>query len=466
MSIITVEFDNILEKSEIVMPLISSSKAEAGDDYNGTNMTDKAQTAVFGIQVPLIMINHTVIDFDAVHHFSLKSQGCLPELSMTIEDKFELLTNIDKPTNDNEVRIQILPRFDNAYKKVNLTFYINNIQVSGSLVRLTCSYKLPALMSSQFKTLGEMDTYSIFKKTAADTGLGFATNIAQGNDFRYVYCNNLSYYDLLNDEIQFADATDHIMDWWIDLWDNINLVDIRERYNSVDSDDDIQIWVAGQVNEVTIDNETKPYKTPAVLSNFPGLKQSELFVKSYSISNKPGVQISKGSDKVYGVYEDNKNEYIDYLIQDGDTKSDIFTVYDYLGENYGEYNYMLAKQLRSAFMQKINAETIIVKLQSPLLGIMRGHKVNFIRYVNDDKIENKMKNLEEAGVIDRNVETNIPLNNYELPTNTDNGSFRIDRTASGQYLVIGVDITYSNKSWDYTLTLSKPASSRTNIVNN
>ena len=98
MSIVTLEFDNLLEKSEIVMPLLSSSKNESGDNYSDTGLTDKVQTAVFGIQAPLIMINSTIIDFDAVKYFSLKSKGSLPELIMTVEDRFELVTNIDKPS--------------------------------------------------------------------------------------------------------------------------------------------------------------------------------------------------------------------------------------------------------------------------------------------------------------------------------------------------------------------------------
>ena len=114
MSIITVELDNTLPQSEIIMPLLSPSHAESGDK-NAQNATEKAQTSVFGIQTPLIQINSTIIDFDAVHYFALKSNGPLPELIMTVQDRYELINNIDKPGLDNEVRIQILPKFDNAY---------------------------------------------------------------------------------------------------------------------------------------------------------------------------------------------------------------------------------------------------------------------------------------------------------------------------------------------------------------
>ena len=466
MSIVTLEFDNTLEKSEIIMPLMSSSQNEAGENYNDTNMTDKAQTSVFGIQTPLIMINSIVIDFDAIKYFSIKSVGRLPELVMTVEDRYELINNIDKPSNDNEVRVQILPRFDNAYKKINLTFFISSIQVTGSLLRLTCTYKLSSLISSKFKTFGEIDTYSLFKTVATETQLGFATNITKLSDSRYIYCDNKSYLELMNDEIQYSSANNNIIDYWVDLWDNINLVDIKERYTAIDSDDDMMIWVSGQLHEVTIDTEIEPIKMPAVLTNLPQSNNSELFVKSYSIKNNSGSSISKGTDKVYGIYEDFNKEYLDYLIQDGDIKKDIFSKYEYIGENYGEYNYMLAKQLRDGFVQKINSETITVTLQSPLLGVMRGHKVNFIRYVNNDRMENKLKTLEEAGIIDRNIESNISLSKYEVAEDTGNGIYKVDRTVSGQYLILGVNIIYTNNNWEYILTLAKPASTKASILKN
>lgn len=456
MGIITLEFDNNLSKSEIVMPIASSSQHEAGEDYNDSNLTDVSQTAVFGIQTPLIMINSTIIDFDAIKYFSLKSQGTLPELTLTVEDRFELVTNIDKPTNDNEVRVQIIPRFDNAYKKIDLTFFISSIQVNGKLLRLTCTYKVPALLSSQYKSFGKIDTYSLFKQIATDTQLGFATNVSTLDDKRFAYCDNRSLLDIMSDEITFATANEHIMDYWIDLWDNINLVDIKERYNTVDKDEDIMIWTTGQMSEVTQDTEIVPKQVPAVINNYPGFNNSELFVTSYSIVNNPGLQIVKGTDKVCGIYLDTECSYNDLLIQDGDIKQDIFYKYDYIGENYGSYAYLASKCIRDGYLQKISADTISVTLKSPVLGLMRGHKVNFIRYNNNDLLEDKLTGLEEANLIDRDVESNIPLDRYEME-DSGSGKFRIDKTTSGQYLIYGTSIVYSNNKWEYILTLVKPA---------
>jgi hypothetical protein len=74
---------------------------------------------------------------------------------------------------------------------------------------------------------------------------------------------------------------------------------------------------------------------------------------------------------------------------------------------------------------------------------MRGHKLNYMRYVNDDMVENKLKTLEEAGAISRDVEGNIPLKDYEVEGHQD-GAYRLDKTVSGQYLVIGTEIVYDD----------------------
>jgi hypothetical protein len=127
------------------------------------------------------------------------------------------------------------------------------------------------LVSSQYKSFGEIDTYNLFKTTAIDTGLGFATNISELSDNRFIYCDNKSLLDVMKSEIDYSNANEYILDWWVDLWNNINLVDVKERYNAIDSDDDLMIWVAGQVDEVGQDIENKPNKVVATLTTHPSL---------------------------------------------------------------------------------------------------------------------------------------------------------------------------------------------------
>ena len=143
-------------------------------------------------------------------------------------------------------------------------------------------------------------------------------------------------------------------------------------------------------------------------------------------------------------------------------KKDIFTKYDYIGEIYGEYNYFLSKTIRDGFIQKINTDKIVLTLNSPNLGITRGSKLNFIRYVNDEKIENKMKNLEKNETINRNVKTNIPLEEYEIENDGGNGKYIIDKTVSGQYFVYSTSIKFNNKEWQYDVTLIRDMKDKLN----
>lgn len=457
---IILEFDNRLKQSEIVVPLVSSSLNEAGDNYT-YNREGIQQTSIFGILTPLIQINNIVVDFKDIENFSLRSIGTLPQVSLSVRDRYGLIKTLDTPTNDNELRIQILPQFDNAYKKINLTFYISNINIYDDIIDITGAYKVPKLTSSQFECMGELDTYNVFKQVAQKTLLGFATNCEEMSDKRYMYCNHISYHDLLNDEIIKSQSDEtHIYDWWIDLWNNVNLVNIYERYNTIDPEEEMMIWVSGQQNTMIEGVNVQPHKLPAILNNHPAAGQTELKVIEYEIVNKSGSQMTQGTDKVYSYYQMDINEYKDVLIQDGDQKEDIFEHYEYLGEVYGEYNYLLAESCRDAFLQKMGTESIKVTLKTPLLALMRGHKVNFLWYNIDDRLNNSVDNFKSYGIINDNVGSIPNLDNKM----DDIKDIRLDDSISGQYMVTGQDISYFAGEWEYILILNRPLSHKPKML--
>ena len=94
MAQIELEIDNTLEKSDIVMPMLSVSVGDGASEDSSTQYTENSQLKIFGIMVPLIMINNTIIDFDAVSYFSLKSAGVLPSLVMTVEGISSIFANV------------------------------------------------------------------------------------------------------------------------------------------------------------------------------------------------------------------------------------------------------------------------------------------------------------------------------------------------------------------------------------
>lgn len=467
MSIIQVKFDNTLKQSDIIIPLVNSSKDESGDAYK-INQPEIQQTLVYGIQSPLIMVNNIVVDFSDVISFELKSSSILPEISIVVRDRYKLNEIVATPGIDNELRVQILPKFDNIYKKINLTFYITITKFHDKYISIKGIYKSPKFVSSYIKTFGEMNTYNLFETIAKETGLGFASNVENNDgDKRWVYCDNKSYKELLMYEIQKSGFDKCIYDYWIDWWNNIVLIDIYERYNAIDRDEDIQIYISGQNQEVTEGSEIQPQKVIASLHNHPGQKMSELYVYEKNIINKPGAQLYSGTDRVYTVFEHSKGDYVDYLIQDGDVEKDIFIKHEYLGEVYGDFNYLIAGKKRETFLQKIRTnETIEIALKTPLLGLMRGNRVNLMWYMNDSSVQNLQKSLTEDGLLEENPGSDIPLNSADsIEGKSQDGEFVLDKSISGQYLITGCKMKFYDKQWDYRLILSRSTYSKPKIIN-
>ena len=468
MSQILVEFDPTLEQSEIIMPLGTPGPDEVREDQKDKNFSGKQQSLVYGIVTPIIAINNTVIGFDDVIEMVLDDTGVVPELRITVNDTSGTLVTVDTPGVDNELRIQILPPYDNAYKKINLTFYLQDIRINDTLVSATGLYKVPELVSDNIKSFGETNTYDLFKQIAEETGLGFATNVKSNDaDKRFVYCDNKSYLDLMEQQVKFSgDVTSNVVyDYWIDYWNNLNFADIYERYHAVDPDEDMVIWTSGEHRLIDEGQEIKPLQIAAVLTNHPALQANDLYVTGYSMINDSNRVTDTGTDMVASIYETTKGEYLDHLIQDGHVKKDVFTKYKYLGECYGESNYIMNKIYRYIYMNSIMSEQIAVFLAKPMLGLMRGHQCRFNWYFNDDKKKTKIENMEEAGVITKSSETvtNVdvdPETPYDEGVKNQGGTWVVDRTISGQYLIVGSKISYLNGEWKSELRLVRPADTK------
>lgn len=467
MPLLNVIFDHKLVQSDIIVPLQNSSKDEAGEEYSN-NQPELQQTNIYGIHSPLIMVNKIVVDFTDVIDFELNCIDTVPTVRMTVLDRNKRISMFDTPGIDNELRVQILPKFENKYKKINLTFYIVDMSIREEYVSITGEYKVPKFTSTCIKSFGEIDTYTLFETIAKDTQLGFVTNTSKNEvDKRWIYCDNKSYSDLLNNEISRSGSDLQIFDYWIDWWNNIVLIDIYERYNAVDKDEDMQIWVAGRQDTAGEGVETEPQQVVATLHNHPAQGNSELHIENLNIINESASQLYNGTDRVFSTYENSKSEYMDYLIQDGDSKNDIFVKYEYLGETYGNFNYLLQSKKRETFLQKINTnETLKVELKTPLLGVMRGSHVNIMWYYNDERVDNLKNELIKEDVVS-DAKMNVSSMNDDVEDDNGPGQFVLDKTKSGQYLITGCEMSYNNEDgWSYELTLSRSSNNKQSLFKN
>lgn len=444
MAQITVKYDPTIVIEEITEPMYAVSQNE----MPGAGNSEVQQTKITGIVAPLIKVNNILILWNKVTRFELSSTGFLPELSFTFKDDLGFTKSLDQPGNDNLVLIQILPPFEDAYKKINLRFFIDNVTIKGDKVSISAKYNVPSLYQDKLQSLGKLTTYNYIDKIASDCELGFASNIEDVEDERYIYLRNTNYLNSIKNEIKKSGTEECILDTWIDFHNYIVLCDIFERYNAID--DEIKIWTAPST-VIDTENNGKPImakEEDAVLSNSVGALNTQLYISDYTVNNEAGKNIRFGTDKVIQSYYIDKCEPSSLLIQDGDVKRDTFVKTVYMGEIFGEYDYFKNEYCRNAFIQKINTNTIEVSLKTPLLGLERGGRVNILWYEINPLI-NSIKN-------ENDIQTNIPESPNE---NKGDDQFTLNKQVSGQYLIIGTRIQYKmvNNEWRYTLILSRPA---------
>lgn len=460
MAQIEVKFDHNLKQSAIVMPLNTpdGSSEQGSDPMSGTSTPIK-QTAMYGVRVPLVRVGDFVIEFTDIISVVLNGKGHFPTLHLEILDGDGKIRALQNPGSDNEVRLQILPRFENAYKKIDLTFYITRHYEDGKILIFDCIYKVPDLYNSRIKCFGEVSTYKMFESIAHDCKLGFASNVENGDDIRYLYCANQSYVELMDYAIWSSGRSGNdiksklVYDYWVDFWNNLNFVDIYERYNTVEPDENIQVWMgSASVSADIHSNDDQSFvKTPAVLSNDPSRLGTELYIGAYDTINN-STQVSKGSDRVMSIYNMNDGESLDYLLSDGDQKLDVFTKYEYIGECYSDFNYLLAGACREMMFDKICQQIIEVRLDSPMIGLMRGGKVNLTWYETNSAIFDLQDRI---GVKNSELQSNIPLPDGGDEPKT-GPRFEINKTISGQYYILNSIISYEDNMWSNTLQLVRP----------
>jgi hypothetical protein len=440
MSVINLVFDNQLQQTPIEVPL-AAPPAEDGDNTLQVN-----QVMLHGVCTPVVSICGIVFDFNKVTKMTLYDNERIPSLELCIDDSEKRLSSISNPKSDNEIRLQILPPFDDAYKKIDLTFYISDIDVRGAKVNISAIYKLPDIYISRLKSFGEIDTYNLFKTIASECLLGFASNCEENDsDKRFVYCNNISYEDLMNREIRMASNAENIFDYWVDVWNNINYVNIKQRFTEKDPEDEMELWCMATPGSGNVEsaNINQPVLTEAVITNHP-LMAGQLHATKYNISNNIGKNKEKGTDRVYTIYKD--GAIIDSLIEDGNIQNDIFTKYYYLGENIGEYEYLTAISFYDSFCDIINKNTIEVNLSFPMLGIMRGSHVKFLWY------DNNFFQKQDIELLGGDMEDEVDQSEEMV----DPDKLMINKQISGEYLVHKTILNYNKGVWRNTLILTRP----------
>lgn len=437
-----VKFDPTLE-----LPKITHGLYMYPDERQDTTTNPINQTKVDGIIMPLIRINDMSLNFSQVSYFELGSENFMPTLRITVNDGGGLLKTFNKTEADNTIQIQILPPFDNAYRKINMLFYVVNHETHGNRATFDCIYKLDGLRDSRLESFGEITTYELFEKLAKTLQLGFVTNSLGSNDKRWIYCQNTSYQDLMKEEIGCSGSAKEIFDAWIDFRNNLTLVNIYERYTTLDTG--LKIWTtATNIKDVSDDlgDISQPILAPAMISNHYTLHTNPLFIKTYENIMYSGGSVKNGTDEVSLCYSFDNGCEDDWYVADGSVDRDTTIKYKYVGEYFGSFNYLAQERAIRLFKDRISKSSIAVELHTICLGLMRGDKVD-VRWYEGNTMVN-------TGTVEKNQEYQNNISATDERTTAGEEQV-LNNEVSGQYYINGITLVYKDGEWKQKLKLIK-----------
>ena len=458
MAEITVKFDPTVDIEEIKMALITGTPGEEPDNYEGG---EYQQTKVEGIAAPMVRLNNLVILSDQVRKMELRSRP-VPQVDLEITDTFGLSRVLDAPQSDNLLVVQVIPPFDDGYKKINLRFYITEYRILGNSIRVHGEYNVPNQHDIVLESFGEKSTYEFVEEVAKRLQLGLASNLDGTTDSRYIYCPSKELFSVVNQEVPFGGTETQLLDWWIDFWNYVNLVDVYDRYNSSDPIPKIWTTITNGV-ELNETNSTDPVEVDAVITNHPSMRGTPLYIESYKPVSNTSTNLMEGTDKTIETYSMLELNSDTTDVMDGDVHNDIFKKYEYRGEIFGKHNYLVQEMLQRSFLQKMRSQTIEISLSKPQFGLSRGGRLTLDWYENSDfvtkTIREENQNVSTNSDELESSDTNSP--EQDITGNPADQTWTLNKTVSGQYYILDSSLKYSHSggtmSWSHVLTLSRPA---------
>ena len=458
--------DPNIDHADIAMALLQDTTENMSGTWSPSNMI---QTKVYGIFTPILAFNGVVIDPQDILSFELKDVNETPSIKFKFWDRKNIFKRYLDTGAENTMQVQIIPADDDMYKKINLDFLVTEFSLNYGLIEGRGEYKLIDLYKSQWKSFGEISTFELFDKVSTDTKLGFASNVRETQDKRFINCSYKSYLNLLGDEIRNSDSNEvHVYDWWVDLWNNLILCDLYDRIHSVDTEEEMGVWVQFNKENALAGQDAEYIQLPAILSNLPTMATSDLHIRSVEVLTKPVGQ-QTGTALTVTCWMDDQKEYISHVIKDGDIDPEQESMqFEYLGEVYGEYNYLLARRCRDLYLDKVLSESIVVDIDNPHLGLTRGSQVRVVIYDNDSQGAMLDQNMPGMDITREEIlATSGWLQDFELKDRSESlDPMKLNLIYSGQYTIMGQIITFDgpSMSWNCRIKLVRPRDQKPEIL--
>lgn len=307
MSIIRKFFEPTIEvkKIEILNREESDGRAtDVGEDKAGSSS-------------PYIVINDLAFFDSNITDFTLSTEKLLPTIKVTLNDISDGMKNEFLPLDD--ILSLFLKSDNDDFKGVRQDYRITSLVSTGSKFFLEATLELPEFWVDRIEGF-DGSIHSYLQQIAKNMNLGFASNVDNTNDAMYHICPNVSYKELIMNELMKSVYSDfdsfyHI---YVDEHYYLNLVEINSLFQT-----EIEAELESTVDsnyEITFANEK--YAEENYASNHQARAANANYIFDYKIINNAGKSRNRsGYRQVINRYNKSIQDYEEVFVESTITKN-------------------------------------------------------------------------------------------------------------------------------------------------
>jgi len=306
--------DSTIQLDEVSLPSDKSDKKQKLEDR-------------IGVEHPLIRINDYILGTPEILNFEIDCTGFLPRIMLQAAFFTQTFISREMP-KDGDIISVVLRNKSDTIKIVRVDFVITSALPLANSTNIKAPIEMtffgelfiPGLKSQKndFSTLGtSMDALIDFCNY---TGLGFATNEDDTQDKQIwlkaniagdIYVNNVTNRAWRDGESFYQ--------CWIDLYYNLNFVNINKQLMSTENEVDIAVLI----HNIDLDytkgiqsDQEQTIVTPKVFSNFIAYRTSSFYINTWKPINQAStITFQIGTKMNCEMFEHNKNLYEDSTSQ-------------------------------------------------------------------------------------------------------------------------------------------------------
>ena len=400
-------------------------------------------------KLPFIVINGVTIENTDVIYFRLYNDRFLPMIEITFRDPTNRIFDSKYPLDQQIVSILIRSNSD-ILKSIRMDFYITQFDavknkpgdVEDKVYELLGELNVPYYIKN---SRSKGTSYEVLKKIAAQTDLGFASNITDKTDDEMTWINcGIDYVrEQIPEIVKKSYINDNTFTWaYVDFFYNLNYVDIEKQLMETTKNSQSMAGTEALTGEQVM--------LPLILSNHADKNNTNLYIDKYNlVNNSTDVNFTLGYQP-YIYYYNTKDKNLSIVKLDTiSTKGDKNNLIVLKGQpNDNNYN---INQRKNYFMGKVDTNNVhknylyADKLNEHNLEFLQKIRMNIIlKNINFQLYRFQPVRIEIYKL--RELDSNLnPMTPSDIESAKNQDKYKLNERLSGDWLIIGINFTYINK---------------------